>query len=273
MPKRTRREQQHLNQRPQRARARSTTGGQIGSPDQYKAGFPMNLLQNARLFYIIGAVIMIGSIILAVILQSNAPADQSVADLTGTAEAQTPTPTTDPNATPTTEPSVSPTIQRTFTQAEQVLDPNEDYFAIIKTDKGDIEMDLFEDEAPQTVNTFVFLAEKGYFNGLTFHRVEPNFVVQGGDPQGDGTGGPGFQTPEDKNDLTNTRGMVSMAKSGTAEEFGSQFFINLKDNPALDRDGAAYKRFFPWAEVTEGMDIVEQIAEGDVMNEVVIETR
>ncbi|OAI40849.1 hypothetical protein AYO38_04955 [bacterium SCGC AG-212-C10] len=151
------------------------------------------------------------------------------------------------------------------------MDPNKSYTATITTDKGDIVLKLFTAEAPRTTNTFVFLAQKGYFDGITFHRVVPGFVVQGGDPTGRGSGGPGFETEEDRNDLSNTRGMVSMAKAGASTKFGSQFFINLGDNSAnLDKDGANQKRFFPWAQVTTGMDVVDKLAQGDVIRKVTI---
>jgi peptidyl-prolyl cis-trans isomerase B (cyclophilin B) len=271
VPKRTRREQQHLGQRPQRNKSRNT-GGQIGSSDQYKVGFPMNLLQNTRVFYIAGAAIMVGSVLFAFLAQTGPSSDQSLPDLSPT-PTETPSATVDPNATPTPTVEATATIQRTFSASEQVVEEGKDYFWTIKTDKGDIVFDLLEDEAPRTVNTMVFLAQNGYFNGITFHRVEPNFVVQGGDPTGTGGGGPGFQTEEDSNELLNTRGMVSMAKAGPVTNFGSQFFINLKDNPALDRDGPNQKRFYPWATVIEGMDVVEQLAAGDIIREIAVEAR
>lgn len=230
----------------------------------------MNLMQNSKLFYLIGAIIMIGGIGLTVLLSSQPQTDRSIPDLPTETPTVEGTGTPDPNATTTTTPDASPTVNRTYAAAEQVVDTAKSYTATIKTDKGDIVLELFDDQAPRTVNTFVFLAQKGYFDGLTFHRVESNFVVQGGDPKGNGTGGPGFQTEEDINDLKNTKGMVSMAKAGAVTNFGSQFFINLKDNPALDADTPSSKRFYPWARVTTGMDVVEKLAKGDVMRSVTI---
>ena len=230
----------------------------------------MNLLQGGRILYIVLAVAIIGAVLFSVIAASNPATDQSVPDLptaTATLEGT-------PTASPTPDPNVTPTPVRSFTAAEQVIDETKSYTATIKTAKGDIVMELFADEAPRTVNTFVFLAEEGYFNGLTFHRVAPNFVIQGGDPAGNGSGGPGFQTEEDINDLKNTRGMVSMAKAGAVTNFGSQFFVNLKDNPGLDVDSASSKRFYPWAKVTdESMAVVDKIAVGDVMESVTIEEK
>lgn len=267
MAKRQRKVQSHLNQKP---KERKTYGPAINttSVEAYKPGFPMNLMQGGKVFYIVLAVAIIGAVLFSVVAASNPATDQSVPDL----PTETATPEGTPTATPTVDPNVSPTPVRSFSAAEDVIDETKSYTATIKTAKGDIVMELFADEAPRTVNSFVFLAQQGYFNGLTFHRVEPNFVIQGGDPRGNGTGGPGYETEEDVNDLKNTRGMVSMAKAGAVTVFGSQFFVNLKDNPALDVDTASSKRFYPWAKVTdESMAVVDQIAAGDVMESVTIE--
>ncbi|MFS8541726.1 MAG: peptidylprolyl isomerase, partial [Tissierellales bacterium] len=118
-------------------------------------------------------------------------------------------------------------------------------------------------KAPNTVRNFIYLVQDGFYDGLTFHRVIPNFVIQGGDPNGDGTGGPGYfikgEFPNNgfkKNDLKHTRGMVSMARYGDPyyDSAGSQFFIVLEDQPGLDGDYAVFGK------VIEGMDIVDAIA-------------
>ncbi len=256
MPKPPRKAQQHRRQTP--ARRRSYTVGGQGAGEQYKPPFPMSLLQNQKLFWIVGGVVMVLAFFVAAFGQSCNPNRDTTA--------ATPVPSSTPSGSATPDGSqtaaASPTANpRKFSQADQVIDPaTKTYTATIKTDKGDIVLKLLADQAPKTVNTFVFLAEKHYFDGITFHRVIPNFVIQAGDPTGTGTGGPGFQTEEDQNDLKNTRGMVSMAKAGAVTEFGSQFFINLKDNPALDEDSSNQKRFYPWAEVTSGMDVADAIS-------------
>jgi cyclophilin family peptidyl-prolyl cis-trans isomerase len=130
------------------------------------------------------------------------------------------------------------------------------YSATIKTNKGDFVIKLNADLAPNTVNSFVFLAQQGFFDNTPVHRVVKDFVIQAGDPTGTGSGGPGYKTAEEPNQLTNKRGTIAMAKSSGAKDFGSQFFVNLKDNPALD---AANNRFYPFAEVTQGMDVVDAI--------------
>ena len=149
--------------------------------------------------------------------------------------------------------------QSSFSQAERVVDPTKEYTATIKTSKGDIVVDLFADTSPNTVNSFVFLAQQKFFDGITFHRVVPGFVIQGGDPTGNGAGGPGYSTDDEPNELSNTRGTLSMAKAPGAGSFGSQFFINLASNTALDFDNPRDK-FYPFGEVASGMDVVDAIA-------------
>jgi cyclophilin family peptidyl-prolyl cis-trans isomerase len=135
--------------------------------------------------------------------------------------------------------------------------------AVIVTNKGTIEFDLNADKAPKTVSNFVFLAEKGFYNGLTFHRVEPNFVIQGGDPRGNGTGGPGYQFEDEKVVGEYLAGTVAMANSGP-DTNGSQFFICLDDQPNLPK---LYNLF---GQVTSGLDVVKKIAVGDKMESVTI---
>jgi cyclophilin family peptidyl-prolyl cis-trans isomerase len=265
--RRQRRDQQHLNQ--QSKTRRSYQLGGTEPAEKFKPPFPMNLMQNTRLFFIVGAVIMVGSVIAAAVLASQPATDSSAVDPLES----TPTATVDPSVSATAAPSVSPTPQRSFPQADTVIDPAKQYTATLKTAKGDIVIRLFADKAPRTVNSFVFLAGKQYFDGLTFHRVVKDFVIQGGDPRGDGTGGPGYETEEDQNDLMNMKGFVSMAKSAGATKFGSQFFINLKDNPALDQDSPGQKRFYPFGEVISGMDVAERIEAKDVIQTVTIDEK
>jgi cyclophilin family peptidyl-prolyl cis-trans isomerase len=136
--------------------------------------------------------------------------------------------------------------------------------AVIETDKGTIEIALWADKAPLTVSNFVYLANNGFYNGLTFHRVEPGFVVQGGDPSGNGTGGPGYQFQDEPVVGEYTAGTVAMANSGPNTN-GSQFFINLVDNSKN-----LTKSYNLFGEVTSGMDVVKKITAGDKMNSVKI---
>ena len=139
--------------------------------------------------------------------------------------------------------------------------------AEIHTKKGVMKIEFFENDAPNTVQNFIDLAEKGYYDGLTFHRVIPNFVIQGGCPQGDGTGGPGYQIDceLDGDNQYHDRGVLSMAHAGR-NTGGSQFFIcHNRDNVAhLDRNHTVFGK------VVEGLDVIDQIREGDEMDKVVI---
>lgn len=272
--RRRQRQQQHRGQQPQRQR-RYRSGGQ---EESYKPGFPMNLFTGRVAliaFVVVGVVAMAGGITLSVFqrdpqpdLDAIPPAAAETA--TATDGAATGTAATDGAAdgTATATPTPNP---RVFAAAEMVIAPiAESYVATIATAKGDIVIELFADIALNTVNSFVFLAERGFFDGIVFHRVEPGFVVQGGDPEGTGLGGPGYQTADEPNDLRNEFGALSMAKVPGQSVFGSQFFINLKDNPALDFDSGNANAFYPFGRVIEGMDVVLAIEVGDVMESVTI---
>ena len=142
-----------------------------------------------------------------------------------------------------------------FRQAEQVLQGDRSRSAVLTTSCGDITIELFVGEAPKTTNNFAFLAQQGFYDATVFHRVVPGFVVQGGDPTGTGTGGPGYQFADELAAARNRgyeRGTVAMANSGRNTN-GSQFFICL-DNVALPADYAVF------GAVREGMDVVDTIA-------------
>lgn len=139
-----------------------------------------------------------------------------------------------------------------------------------------ITAELYPEVAPNTVANFISLIEEGFYNGLTFHRTEPGFVIQGGDPEGNGTGGPGYSIAGEfssngfENELKHDRGILSMARSGAPDSAGSQFFIMLENSPHLDGDYAAF------GEVTEGMETVDYIvASGEtaVMKKVEVYTK
>jgi cyclophilin family peptidyl-prolyl cis-trans isomerase len=151
---------------------------------------------------------------------------------------------------------------RQFTECPpMVIDPAKQYIATLKTEKGDIVIQLFADKAPLAVNSFVFLAREGWFNGVTFHRVLPGFVAQAGDPSATGMGGPGYFFRNETNDLLYDKpGMVGMANSG-ADSNGSQFFITFAEVPDLN---GGYTIF---GEVIEGMDVAEQLSARDPANQ------
>ncbi|MEM8903251.1 MAG: peptidylprolyl isomerase [Actinomycetota bacterium] len=145
------------------------------------------------------------------------------------------------------------------------IDTDKIHRATIETPKGTIVMDLDPALAPATVNNFVHLARSGYYDGLTFHRVVPGFVIQGGCPSGTGTGGPGYKFADEPVQGEYTLGAVAMANAGP-DTNGSQFFITIDDCRAkLDK---AYNLF---GYVTEGIEVTQQIAVGDVMTSVTIE--
>lgn len=137
--------------------------------------------------------------------------------------------------------------------------------ATIETDKGTITIELFPNRAPLTTANFVNLSKRGYYDGLTFHRVVPNFVIQGGDPLGTGTGGPGYRFRDEFHpELRHSgAGILSMANAGPNTN-GSQFFITLSATPHLDN------RHSVFGKVTDGMDVVQSIQKGDRMRKVTI---
>ncbi|MET0650190.1 MAG: peptidylprolyl isomerase [Pyrinomonadaceae bacterium] len=138
--------------------------------------------------------------------------------------------------------------------------------ALITTDKGAFTIELLPDEAPLTVDNFVGLARKNYFNNVLFHRVVPNFVVQGGDPRGDGNGGPGYQIRCEINDVPYNRGAVGMALSGK-DTGGSQWFITHSPQPHLDGGYTVFGR------VVEGIDVIDRIVRGDRIRSVTVTER
>jgi cyclophilin family peptidyl-prolyl cis-trans isomerase len=135
----------------------------------------------------------------------------------------------------------------------------------IKTDKGDIVFELFDTEAPKTVSNFIYLTKGGFYDGLTFHRREEGFVIQGGDPNGNGTGGPGYRFEDEKVTRSYSRGIVAMANAGPNTN-GSQFFIMLGDTQLPPN-------YTIFGNVTSGMDVVDKIKVGDVMRSVMVEAK
>lgn len=139
-----------------------------------------------------------------------------------------------------------------------VIDPKKKYTATLKLDKGDIVIELFTDKAPKTVNNFVFLARDGFYDGVTFHRVIPDFMAQGGDPTGTGMGGPGYKFADEFHpDLKHSKpGILSMANAGRNTN-GSQFFITFAPAPWLDGKHAVF------GQIVKGMDVLRSITVRD----------
>jgi cyclophilin family peptidyl-prolyl cis-trans isomerase len=134
------------------------------------------------------------------------------------------------------------------------------------TNKGEIIFELYADDAPKTVSNFVALAESGFYNGLIFHRVVPRFVIQGGDPLGNGIGGPGYKFEDEPVHREYLEGTVAMANAGPNTN-GSQFFICLEDQPSLP------KNYTIFGQVISGLDVVCSISVGDKMERVLIEDK
>ncbi len=145
------------------------------------------------------------------------------------------------------------------------IDPKKRYRALLETDRGQIELELFPQHAPQTVNNFVFLCRQGFYDGVTFHRVIANFMIQGGDPTGSGRGGPGYRFADEfkGNPLKHGTGALSMANAGPNTN-GSQFFITHAPQPHLDG------RHTVFGQVLNGMDVVNAVRQGDRIERVEI---
>ena len=155
--------------------------------------------------------------------------------------------------------SVTPTPQR-WNAADQVIDPTHSYRATLTTAKGKIVIDLFPKTAPKNVNSFVFLAQKGYYNNITFHRVLPDFMAQTGDPTGTGTGSPGYTVPLEVTAAIkyDQPGRVGMARASDPNSAGGQFFITFAPYPSLD-PGPQGPGYTIIGQVTQGMDVVRSI--------------
>lgn len=136
------------------------------------------------------------------------------------------------------------------------LEDGKDYQAVLHTNKGDMTIDLFEGEAPNTVNNFVFLAEQGYYSNVPFHRVIKSFMVQTGDPTGTGAGGPGYRFADEPVSRDYVRGTVAMANAGPNTN-GSQFFIMHADNPLP-------KNYTIFGQLTDGLETLDAIADAPV---------
>lgn len=157
------------------------------------------------------------------------------------------------------------TMQKKYSQSPTTLDKSQikDKKARIKTAKGDIVFEFFTD-APMAVSNFIFLANEGFYDGLTFHRREEGFVIQGGDPNGDGTGGPGYAFNDEKVTRDYDRGIVAMANAGPNTN-GSQFFVMLANVASLP------KNYTIFGKVVTGINVVDKIQIGDVMTQVTID--
>ncbi len=155
----------------------------------------------------------------------------------------------------------------TGTELDTLATEAENVQARIKTKKGDIVFSFYPHEARQHSAAFIKLAREGFYDGLKFHRVEPGFVIQGGCPQGTGTGGPGYHLDAEFSSLPHVKGTVAMARATSPNSAGSQFYICLGDARFLD------KQYTVFGQTTAGQDVVDAIRIGDVMEKVTIEPK
>lgn len=141
-------------------------------------------------------------------------------------------------------------------ESPMVIDQKKSYVATMKTSEGEISIELYAPKTPKTVNNFVYLARRNFYDNTIFHRVIKGFMIQGGDPKGDGTGGPGYKFDDEPFDGEYTRGTIAMANAGPNTN-GSQFFI-------MHADYALPKNYVIFGKVTKGLDIVDKIASAPV---------
>ena len=210
------------------------------------------LFSNYRLFALIGAGAIVAGVILGAVLTTTGGTTADDGDVRGDDVIRT---TPEPGSTTTAQEQV----KQYSAPPPVTIDTARTYTATIKTEKGDVKVELLDEQAPQAVNNFVFLARDGYYNGVEFFRVIENFVAQTGDPTGTGIGGPGYELPFEATDVDAEAGIVAMAKpeeAGAANN-GSQFFFLLSDQPARDGTYTVFGR------VLEGMDVLSQITPRD----------
>ena len=169
-----------------------------------------------------------------------------------------------PGPEPTPEPAPKP---KTYSAPPaMVIDTGKEYTATIETERGNMVLELFASDVPNTVNNFVFLANDGFYDGVTFHRVVPGFVAQGGDPTGTGRGDPGYSFADEFSEHTHLAGALSMANSGS-DTNGCQFFITFAPQHGLDGKHSVF------GQLIDGMDVLEQVEQGDVIIRITIEEK
>ena len=157
------------------------------------------------------------------------------------------------------------TVKQWDSPPKMQIDPQKTYRVTIETDRGPIELELYPEHAARTVNNFVFLVQQGFYDGVTFHRVISDFMIQGGDPTGTGRGGPGYRFEDELegNPLRHQAGVISMANAGPNTN-GSQFFITHSPQPHLDGVHTVFGK------VVVGQDVINDIQQGDRMLKVVV---
>ncbi|GAB4205580.1 MAG: hypothetical protein OHK0022_31800 [Roseiflexaceae bacterium] len=222
-------------------------------PRQRKAAPPPPEKSSLPAIISAGVVVLVLVALLVVLLTNQPGTQQTASQPVATPAASQPSPAA--GQPPASGPKKSYPAAPPLT-----IDATKSYTATITTPRGDIVIKLRPDLAPQTVNSFIFLARDGFFDGLTWHRVIPGFVAQGGDPEGTGTGGPGYNVPAEFTDkvLFDRPGLVAMARRGDdINSNGSQFFITLAPTESLNN------QYTIFGEVVQGLDIVNGIPQRD----------
>ena len=238
----------------QRRRKVYREGELSGEATKLKPKGAFRVFFSYRTFAIIGVVALGAGLLISAFYGGNTPGLQDDGSVRGDDVIRT-----TPEADETREPGSSDNVKQYTAPTEMTIDPAKQYVATIKTEKGDIKVELFADQAPATVNNFVFLARDGFYDGVTFFRVVDDFIAQAGDPTGSGYGGPGYSLPVENTDGSFEAGVLGMAKPQDAlsDNNGSQFFITLDDEPTLEGRNTAFGR------VIEGMDVLDQLMPRD----------
>ena len=224
---------------------------------QSRKGGPPPPRQNPLPAILSALVVVAIFVVLGFMLASNRPGNQAAAAPTADAFLAAPTAASAPTTAAPAAAAPAPAGQKKSYSAPppMTIDPSKTYTATFTTPRGDFVVKLRPDLAPQTVNSFVFLARDGFFNGLTWHRVLPNFMAQGGDPTGTGAGGPGYNVPDEFTDKVkfDKPGILAMANTGQPNSGGSQFFVTTAAADYLDG------KYTIFGEVQQGQDIVNGI--------------
>ena len=160
-------------------------------------------------------------------------------------------------STPATQPTQAGGRKTYSTPPAMTIDQNKRYIATIKMDIGDILLELYPKDAPESVNSFVFLAREGFYDGVTFHRVIPGFMAQAGDPTGTGRGGPGYTIKDEVNTRKFLEGTLGMAKTAAPNSAGSQWFIDYTPQPSLDG------KYTVFGQLVGGRDVLNKVAPRD----------
>ena len=241
----------------QKRRKVYTPGQLSGDAMQVKPKGAFKVFSNYKLFAIIGAIVMIGGIGISA-FYSNTSKKSATTSPRGAGVTKA-----TPEAGATSVTGAQATIKQYTAPPAMAIDPNKTYTATIKTEKGDVVVQLLTEDAPNAVNNFVFLANEHFYDGVTFYRVIPDFVAQTGDPSGTGSGGPGYDLPFEATSVPVKAGSLAMAKpdQAGAPNNGSQFFFALTDIPTQDGKATVF------GTVISGQDVLTQLQKRDPQKE------